>query len=606
MYFTSLNIWVERARKGIFVKSGCPDGLSYRLEPDLISAPTLSVWMPKEYPSLKESPGGEDSYADDDDFDDEKRVDETGLFATNTGSRESSRFTEKTIFGSSDLFTVAGSCSKEEGDGSGDEQANGLLGIPNSFSDSLRGTFNFRKKNRCRYMRYPDVSMNTEMFATYFWPDKVDPRSIPAVIDSFPCCVKEGTDNFYIYHGRVFISDVRLVFVGWAGKRLSIKHDGEILKIEPCKSQFSEKEDALSVKFQKPDSNPVDVLFFGFFDRQQMFELLTETRDVAEKKGEETRKAAELADQAQKAPVTPKDSVLPKMEIVISRHLRNISIQRFYELVWAEGINTNEKPLYGPWLAEGCLDVEVGPWEFVEFIGPWDKEKYTQKRSVSFRVKRKTHLYIGPPIAKVKQVSKTLSCCNPLLLLCNANHFSPCNKTQYCRVENQDRCILGMTVEMEGIPYADCFAVEVRWVASRLDGKDISIEVGVFVNFKKSTILKRKIQAGTLEETTSTHESFFDYARKACIAAGGEDLPEEDEETQHRRPSRSKLTVPVIAYAICLVALFYLYRFYSTGDTAFNERALSSDEEFRTRIQALEEELADVKKTLERVVLLLN
>lgn len=60
--------------------------------------------------------------------------------------------------------------------------------------------------------------------------------------------------------------------------------------------------------------------------------------------------------------------------------------------------------------------------------------------------------------------------------------------TEYCRVEGDDICIMHRTVEMEGVPFSDCFNVEVRWVATRSGKNDISLQVGLFVNFIKSTM----------------------------------------------------------------------------------------------------------------------
>ena len=72
-------------------------------------------------------------------------------------------------------------------------------------------------------------------------------------------------------------------------------------------------------------------------------------------------------------------------------------------------------------------------------------------------------MYIGPPIAGVTQ-------------------------TQYCYKDGDDKCVLQMTVEMDGIPYSDVFAVEVRWSARRVGADDISIDAGVFVRFLKSSM----------------------------------------------------------------------------------------------------------------------
>jgi VAD1 Analog of StAR-related lipid transfer domain len=51
------------------------------------------------------------------------------------------------------------------------------------------------------------------------------------------------------------------------------------------------------------------------------------------------------------------------------------------------------------------------------------------------------------------------------------------------------------------MPYCDTFRVEVRWVARREGADDVQVEVGVVVDFQKSTLLRSKIQAGTIEES---------------------------------------------------------------------------------------------------------
>lgn len=48
-----------------------------------------------------------------------------------------------------------------------------------------------------------------------------------------------------------------------------------------------------------------------------------------------------------------------------------------------------------------------------------------------------------------------------------ATRLAKVKHTQYCRVEGKDKCVLAMTVEMTGVPYSDCFNVEIRWVATR-------------------------------------------------------------------------------------------------------------------------------------------
>jgi hypothetical protein len=54
--------------------------------------------------------------------------------------------------------------------------------------------------------------------------------------------------------------------------------------------------------------------------------------------------------------------------------------------------------------------------------------------------------------------------------------------------DGNDRCIVMMTVEIDGVPYSDSFAVEVRWAARRLKEKDLAVDAGVFVRFIKSNM----------------------------------------------------------------------------------------------------------------------
>ena len=163
-----------------------------------------------------------------------------------------------------------------------------------------------------------------------------------------------------------------------------------------------------------------------------------------------------------------------------------------------------------------------------------------------------------------------------------------------------------MTVEMEGIPYSDCFAVEVRWVAQREGDNDIFVQVGVFVNFKKSTMLKGKIRSGTLEETTSTHESLFESVQKACIAAGGEAAPEADEVSPvpivAKENALSAHPYVIAAGIICLLYIYYIMR-----PNEPSVRVLSSDTEYLgERIDYLEGELAKMQQKLDVLLGLLQ
>lgn len=184
----------------------------------------------------------------------------------------------------------------------------------------------------------------------------------------------------------------------------------------------------------------------------------------------------------------PTDSVIKKMEPIFSKKLTNVSIDEYYISGWSE----EETPLYGRWLKrKGSFDVSIGDWEHCTekgFENAWSGETFPLRRVsfpfwvdifaailcspstinscsqiIQFKFKRTTHLYIGPPVASVTQ-------------------------TQYLMKDGNDRCIVMMTVEIDGVPYSDSFAVEVRWAARRLKEKDLAVDAGVFVRFIKSNM----------------------------------------------------------------------------------------------------------------------
>lgn len=86
-------------------------------------------------------------------------------------------------------------------------------------------------------------------------------------------------------------------------------------------------------------------------------------------------------------------------------------------------------------------------------------------------------------------------------------------------MEGDEKLVLDLQVHCEGIPYGDCFAVQVRWVARKESASSIRIEVGVFVDFLKSTIMKGRIDSGATAETTAMHKKLFDDVKVACLKA---------------------------------------------------------------------------------------
>lgn len=185
-----------------------------------------------------------------------------------------------------------------------------------------------------------------------------------------------------------------------------------------------------------------------------------------------------------------------------------------------------------------------------------------------------------------------------------------------------------MRVEFEGIPYADTFAVEIRWVATRDGEDDIKVEVGVEVDFIKSTFLKGKIRSGTIEETASVHRNLFE-AVHATIAANSGVEPVELVESIGRVESNEIEAVPtksvsllgnwvtdnyVMAACGVLIMLAFLWRSFwrgagshnTLGTAYFTANSANDIEALGTKIERLEAEMAIVRETLSEILSLVK
>lgn len=73
-----------------------------------------------------------------------------------------------------------------------------------------------------------------------------------------------------------------------------------------------------------------------------------------------------------------------------------------------------------------------------------------------------------------------------------------------------------MNVETDGVTFGDTFTVVIRWVATRVGRKDLKVQVGLYVNFKKSTIFESKIRTGVMENTMPQMADLFTVFKRAC------------------------------------------------------------------------------------------
>jgi hypothetical protein len=283
---------------------------------------------------------------------------------------------------------------------------NGMLGV----HDSIREKLNFRKRRRRRYRKASGRGTSADLFLSYFWSDKHDIDKPSEGVNSiyFPCSLGEMDNMLDFSYGVVFLSETTIWFSSWKGKRVLLQMGPEINRLELVTVSWKSSREFIRVFVQNADDKETILILgtHGILRTQQAFELLTDSVNRAKMKfktieNEKVQRRLSSVEGKSMGDIETKavlrDKVLERMDTVLSRHLNNISVQRFYEVVW-------EKSLYETWLKETCMDVEVGSWDPQKCQNPSDKEQYDQKRSVQYRVKRKTHLYIGPPIAEVRQV----------------------------------------------------------------------------------------------------------------------------------------------------------------------------------------------------------
>eukprot|EP00934_Nitzschia_sp_Nitz4_P005891 Nitzschia sp. Nitz4//scaffold48_size128905//104131//108028//NITZ4_003617-RA/size128905-augustus-gene-0.28-mRNA-1//-1//CDS//3329553033//5881//frame0 len=367
-------------------------------------------------------------------------------------------------------------------------------------------------------------SPNMKAFVSQFFPDKTE---VPTVHQVITCAYKPREKGGFLVpniHGRVYTTDIHLYFLAWDGKNFVLSWS-DMISISKEKGFISGMDNALCVTYNNTQSGESSFILSRLTARDS---VLRHFQDLHRSIHQDVEPVAQTLAVSDDRPPVPPDELMQQMSIVIANPIRNVSIREVYEKVWSEGVNTNEKPFYRPWLeAEECFDIEVGDWEFAEpgsegFVNPWCQRKYTQKRVVLFKFKRTTHLYIGPPIAGVRQV-------------------------QYCAVEGDDKCVVQISVTFDGIPYSDTFAVEMRWVARRVEGGDVFVEVGLDVDFKKSTMLKSQIRSGTIAETKNVHLRMFEAAKVACSSPGTLQLQEPEDETEPEVTTKSPITAGLLS-----------------------------------------------------------
>ena len=239
----------------------------------------------------------------------------------------------------------------------------------------------------------------------------VNAKKVTTIVDSFACSFRDGGQKIPFQYGRVYLTPSRIIFTSWTRKKLTLSWP-EVSQVKPSRGFHGLRNDTLHIICRKKESGDFSCMTLGgFYDRVPVHDQIEKLREEARVQAEE-QAAAEAALEAgtdaedltdtaktfdegrlveKSLDVVPPDEKIQTMTIVVSKTIHDISVQKFYDVVWAE----KDKPFYKPWLEQSAFDVELEDWKHEKVSGTWCKEEYHMSRTAKFKVKRTTHLYIG-------------------------------------------------------------------------------------------------------------------------------------------------------------------------------------------------------------------
>jgi hypothetical protein len=442
-----------------------------------------------------------------------------------------------------------------------------------------------------------EVSPEIKAFINQFWSKKPKDEKVPDILDIHTSVYRPKERITFLtpnLQGRLYVTREAIYFLG-AEKNFTLQWE-LITSVEREKGFMGSVNDTDLVVSYRSEDTVSSFLLCRLKERDNVVASLQKLKAEYEQSKVSQVSESNSATGVQLHAVPP-DPLLKNMEIVVSKTIKNVSIETIFENVWAD----RTESCYGSWLKEEeCFDVGTGEWEIAEpedkFKNEWCNEKYDQQRLVTFKFNRTTHLYIGPPVAIVKQ-----------------RHF--------IRVEENDKCVLAISAEFEGIPYADTFAVEMRWVATRTGTNDALVQVGLFVNFKKTTMLKSQIKSGTIAETKHVHLRLFDAVKRACTnSQDGESDNDNDKDEEVEVEIESNEAEPNLFASVghfvgsldvsTLVSLLGVVAFLSAGryfsQAIFGNSGQSDMQRMENHIQELRHEVRALHRSLDLVTLLLK
>lgn len=196
-------------------------------------------------------------------------------------------------------------------------------------------------------------------------------------------------------------------------------------------------------------------------------------------------------------PVDPLlDEGLQSMDLVVSKCFYNTTLDDFHAALFSRPDKPGAETLYETWLRKcGQLDVQCEKWDELWgdkcFMDPWSKERYQQKRVISFQSPCPSNSFLSdaesPALLKVKQ-------------------------TQYFRRE-ANKLVFANTEVTTGAFYSNSIKTFRRVVVTQVEEKKLSFKAGIFVMFLRPVLLSSKIRAKETQESRRRYTELFRVTR---------------------------------------------------------------------------------------------
>lgn len=175
-----------------------------------------------------------------------------------------------------------------------------------------------------------------------------------------------------------------------------------------------------------------------------------------------------------------RDEILSSRMKLILRGDLECSLDDYVNNYW------QNKEFYQSFLEDGAKNINVGPWQEGEWKSSWDEQTYPLQSKVTLEVQQQTPVYTGTVF--IKQT-----------LFCHQNKEDSENPSVVVAIQN----------ETSGVPFADTFNVQIRWVATQISTSRTHVQVGLFVYFVKSCIISGTIRSAASKETTLAHQTLL-------------------------------------------------------------------------------------------------